>query len=306
MRIVDGVEQIEVILLVAKTQSLSEAAAVLGLSRSAISRRIARLEESLGEELFDRSQECFKLTKKGQVFVSRAEEVMRRFGDLSTPTGEQTREVTTIQISSPSSIGNGLLIPWLTIFQQMHPEVMFDLTLTLGPVRMLPPGCDVRISHGLFPCERVLTRPLGNMLRMMVASADYLVRHGHPERPEELSQHSLLGGNDLLDGSPLIVTRAAERVVVPYYPRLRLHDHGAARTAALNGAGIAVHAFVYDTIEFVRRGQLISVLPEWKPQSTPVSLLLPLSQPVRPIVSELSEFLEMKWQSHPYLTSADW
>lgn len=305
MRTVDQTELLYVVQLVAKSQSLSEAAAVLGLSQSAVSRRIAKLESDIGEKLFERRHGVFQLSTRGEEFVARVEDLMSRFKELSTPAGEPAREVTTIHISSPSAIGNGLLIPWLSIFQEMHPEVMFDLSLTLGPVRLLPPGCDIRISHGLFPCERVLTRPLGNMLRMMVASPDYIVRHGLPKRPEELNQHSLLGGNDLLDGSPLIVTRGAERVAVSYYPRLRLHDHGAARTAALNGAGIAVHAFVYDTIDYVKRGQLISVLPQWKPESTPVTLLLPLSRPVRPIVSELAEYLEMKWRSHPYLSSAD-
>lgn len=305
MRTVDQTELLEVLHLVAKSRTLAEAAAVTGLSRSAISRRIAKLESLVGERLFERTNECLRPTENGRDFIVRSEEWMQRFKELSTPAGENAQEVTSIQISAPSAIGNGLLIPWLTIFQEMHPEVLFDLTLSLGPVRLLPPGCDIRISHGLFPCERVLIRPLGNMLRMMVANADYLMRHGMPKRPEELINHSLLGGNDLLDGSPLIVTRGAERVAVPYYPRLRLHDHGAARTAALNGIGIAVHAFVYDTIDFVKRGQLIEVLPQWEPEPTPVTLLLPLSQPLRPIVSELAEFLEMKWRSHPYLSSPD-
>lgn len=90
--------------------------------------------------------------------------------------------------------------------------------------------------------------------------------------------------------------------MIPYLPRLRLHDHAAARAAALAGAGIAVHAFRYDTLEYVRRGRLVEVLSDWIPDETPVSMLLPVNRPVRAIVRELADFVEYKWHTHPELT----
>lgn len=308
MRSVDDVELFEVFLIAAANGSLGTTARELRLSRGTVSRRLALLEEKLGMRLFLREAEGVRLTKEGRSIKPAVERFVERFNRLCTPAsgsnsgafGEDRR---TIQISAPSSIGNGLLIPWLKLFQDSHPDVLIDLVLTLGPVRLMPPGCDIRINHGLFPLERVNIRPLGSMLRIMVASADYLARHGIPKHPEDLKNHSLLGGNDLLNGNPLIVTNGRERILIPYMPRLRLRDHTAARSAALAGAGIDVHAFRYDTFSYVKRGELIQILPDWQPETTPVSMLLPATRPLGKTARDLADFIEAKWRAHPDLES---
>ncbi len=305
MRTVDEVELFRVFEQVVETGSFSTASQSCGISRSAVSRRISKLEATVGAELFVRESQGTQLTPAGFTFSKRLQSCLKEFDALCRPTFHSQPATESVRVSAPSAIGNGLLIPWIAEFQAAHPHVMVDLTLTLGPVRMMPPGCDIRISHGLFPCERVRTRPLGTMLRMMVASPAYLAQHDAPVRPEQLSSHSLLGGNDLLDGRPLVVVRGCERVSVPHVPRLRLHDHGAARTAALAGIGIAVQAFVYDTMDFVRRGMLIHVLPDWEPESAPVSMLLPADRPLSAAAGELADLIKAKWLSHPNLGAFD-
>ena len=145
-------------------------------------------------------------------------------------------------------------------------------------MHIIPPECDIRINHGLYPCSNAVIRKLGEMRRMMVASAAYLAKHGVPKTPEDLEFHELLGGNDLVNGAPLVLLKDNERVIVPIHSKLRLKDHTAARTAALFDAGISVHAFRYDTMELVRRKLLIHVLPDWEPEPSPVSLLLPIGR----------------------------
>ncbi len=303
MRTVDETQYFEVFLAAVRTGSVAAAAQELSISPSAASRRLVGFEKMMGGSLFERETNGVKLNSRGIRLLEPIEDCMKRFRQLCNRAVPSAKTQTDpIRISAPSSIGNGLLIGWITAFESRHPDVVIDLTLTLGPVRMMPHGCDLRISHGLFPCERVITRHLGFMQRMMVASPRYLAEHGVPHSPEDLIHHSLLGGNDLLDGRPLVVHRGKERVVIPYLPRLRLHDHAAARSAALAGAGIAVHAFRYDTLEYVRRGRLVEVLSDWIPDETPVSMLLPVNRPVRAVVQELADFIENKWHTHPELT----
>jgi putative lysR substrate binding domain protein len=194
-----------------------------------------------------------------------------------------------------------LLIPWITAFQRRNPELVVNLTLTLGPVHIIPPECDIRINHGLYPCSNAVIRKLGEMRRMMVASAGYLAKHGAPKTPEDLEFHELLGGNDLVNGAPLVLLKNNERVLVPIHSKLRLKDHTAARTAALSDAGISVHAFCYDTLDLVRRKQLIHVLPEWEPEPSPVSLLLPVGRKPTSAVEALCDFISEKWRSNPEL-----
>ena len=168
-------------------------------------------------------------------------------------------------------------------------------------MHIIPPECDIRINHGLYPCSNAVIRKLGEMRRMMVASAGYLGKHGVPKTPEDLEFHELLGGNDLVNGAPLVLLKDNERVIVPIHSKLRLKDHTAARTAALFDAGISVHAFRYDTMELVRRKLLIHVLPDWEPEPSPVSLLLPIGRKPSSAVEALCDFIAEKWRSNPEL-----
>lgn len=303
MRYLDCIEKLETFLILAELKSFRKAAEQLNISKASVSRRISSLEKDLGSPLFIRDSEGSILTAFGCQFIERAKPLLLRFKALSTPSiSKSLNQRGTIRISAPSALGNGLLIPWIAIFQKNNPEIFIDLTLTLGPVHIMPAECDIRINHGLYPCSNALIRKLGDMRRMMVASVAYLSENGCPKSPADLEKHALLGGNDLLNGSPLILLKGNERAIVPYHPRLKLKDHTAARNAALAGAGISVHAFRYDTLELVRKNLLIHVLPEWEPAPSPVSLLLPIKKKKNSAADALCAFIEEKWQANPELT----
>ncbi len=303
MNKVDQLELLETFLSLVQTGNLKQTAERHQISKATASRRITTLEKMVGETLFLREMNGFELTAQGEELKNRATEIVANFDRLCAPAVSGKDFSGTIHISAPSAIGNGLLIPWLKLFQDLHPEVMVDLTLTLGPVRILSHECDIRLNHGLYPCERATARELGFMRRMMVASPEYLSRNGFPKHPDELTHYSLLGGNDLLGDSPLVLFNGEERITVPYFPKLLLRDHGVSRTAAIAGMGIAVHAFRFDALEYVRKRVLIHVLPEWEPSPTPVSLQLPTNRPPKKAVKELADFIAEKWRAHPELIS---
>lgn len=303
MKRVDFIEILYSFLCLEKHRNFQSAAEELNVSKSTLSRRMTMLEKELGEIIFIRDSTPIGLTEHGTKFLRDALRIKKKYELLNEQTESSSASPKgTVYISAPSAIGNGLLIGWIKQFQDIYPEIIIDLTLTLGPVRILAPECDIRINHGLFPCERVLARPLGCMLRTMVASEKYLSEKGLPKTPFDLEQHHLLGGNDLIADSKLVLRSKNEVITVPYYPRLRLKDHVAARTAAICGLGISVHAFQYDTWEYVRRGQLCEVLPEWKPEPSPVSLLLPQNKTLSSASRTLADFIEERWKSHPHLT----
>lgn len=306
MRYVDETELLETFESLARLGSLSRVAEELNISKSAVSRRINTLEKRFGAPLFIKETSGCLLSPLGCCVLEKTTPLLNRFRALCSSTIRQNSDIRgTIRISAPSAIGNGLLIPWITVFQKKHPEVSIHLSLTLGPMQIIPPECDIRINHGLYPCVNARIQKLGEMRRMMVASVGYLSEHGYPDSPADLEKHDLLGANDLLDGSPLVLRNGLERAIVPYHPKLRLCDHTAARTAALVGAGISVHAFRYDTLELVRKKLLVHVLPQWEPTSTPVSLLLPAKKHASESVLALCRFIKDKWKSNPQLTYAD-
>ncbi len=288
-----------------ETGSLAKAALLLGISRSTATRQLSQLEARIGKKLFSRTASGVQMTPEATELRPRIETLVSGLERLSRVRKTSTQEVSeSIRISTPTAIGHNLLIPWIAPFLQSHLTLTIDITHTMGPVRVMPVGCDIRITHSLFSCVRVITRPLGGMYRMMVASPEYLAKNGCPQHPDELVNHSLLGGNDLLNGKPLVVMRGQDRIVVPYLPRLRLYDHVASRSAALAGIGIAVHAFQYDVVDFVRAGKLVQVLPDWNPEPSPVSMLFPAKE-IRPIVQELADYIDSRWKANPYLMGVD-
>lgn len=300
MRSLDTIETLETFVVLARLGSVGKTAEQLHISKASVSRRISALEKSVGK-LFVRDQDGSELTPHGCVFLEKIQPLLERFNKLSAPVSRPEGSISGSIRSAPNAIGNGLLIPWITAFQRRNPELFVNLTLTLGPVHIIPPECDIRINHGLYPCSNAVIRKLGEMRRMMVASAGYLAKHGAPKTPEDLEFHELLGGNDLVNGAPLVLLKNNERVLVPIHSKLRLKDHTAARTAALSDAGISVHAFRYDTLDLVRRKQLIHVLPEWEPEPSPVSLLLPVGRKPTSAVEALCDFISEKWRSNPEL-----
>lgn len=303
MKRVDLIELVYSFLCVEKHKNFQSAAEELNVSKSTLSRRLTMLEKELGTRLFIRDSSPIGLTEHGTEFLRDARQIREKYEKLNEEKEKsQNSPEGTIYVSAPSAIGNGLLMGWIKQFQDSFPDIIIDLTLTLGPVRILSPECDIRINHGLFPCERVLARPLGSMLRIMVASEKYLSERGVPRTPADLEHHSLLGGNDLISDSRLVLHSKNEVVTVPYFPRLRLKDHVAARTAALCGLGISVHAFQYDTWEYVKKGFLCEVLPAWKPDPSPVSLLLPQNKRLSSASKAFADFIEERWKSHPHLT----
>ena len=306
MRTSDPIEILETFVKLAKCGSFSKTAEQLRISKASVSRRISLLENKVGASLFMRTAEGCELTAQGCTILEKCLPLLQRFKSLSSPLSKKTGNLSgLIRISAPNAIGNGLLIPWLTAFQKLNPDISVSLTLTLGPIHIFPAECDIRINHGLYPCTNAATRKLGDMRRMLVASASYLSDRGVPKTPSDLEHHDLLGGNDLLNGSPLVLLQGNARVIVPMHSKLILKDHTAARTAALNNAGISVHAFRYDTMDLVRKKLLIHVLPEWEPTPSPVSLLLPVRSKPSSAVEALCAFIEQKWRANPELIFAD-
>lgn len=304
MRRTDERELLETFLAVAGYGNLRLAGKSLLVSKTTVMRRLQELEGRLGAALVERSDAGCALTSRGQIFLAAARPVFERYVRISTKKERPPEQTAVLNVSAPYSLGVTLLIPWLEQFQEAHENVLVDLSLTLGPVRLLPASCDVRFSHGKIPSERVTIRPLGLMPRIMAASPRYLTKHGIPQEPKELSAHRLLGSQDLVDDTSFVLRKDDELIRIPFRPTLLLKDHTAAKEAALAGAGIAVQVLKHDAVKALKRGDLIEVLPDWKPEPCPISLLFPLSRKPSDMTRQFADFIEDKWASHPCLLPA--
>lgn len=176
----------------AETLSFVQAARLLGISASAVGKNVARLEHKLGVRLFNRSTRNVSLTAEGAAFLTRCQSILEQIQEaeseltssLSQPTGK-------LRISLPV-IGYRLLLPALTAFTRLYPQVELDLDFSDRLVNLIDEGFDVAIRSGELADSRLIARKLGGFRFVLCASPAYLAEYGAPDSPAELAAHKCI------------------------------------------------------------------------------------------------------------------
>lgn len=248
---------------VASAQSISSAARALGIQRASLSRRISALEAELGVRLLHRSTSRLVLTPAG-------EELSRRAGRLVAEMEEAWSAVRRMDdvprgVLRVSTVGDAL-DELLISFVQDFPEVRIELVDTWRPVGLIAEGVDVAVRHGTVKDNNLIVRRVNAVVeRIVVASPDYLQRHGTPTSPDDLVAHQCIGGSQTT--WPL---RAGGRV--PVGGRLN-----ATSSRLLQKAVVAAVGLAFLPVPLIRdalnSGALVPVMPEVIGDSLGVSIV---------------------------------
>jgi len=176
----------------AELRSFVAAGERLGVSASAVGKSVARLEESLGVRLFNRSTRRINLTDEGALFFERcqrivseienAEAEMARISDA--PRGK-------LRVSMPA-VGYRMLVPLLSEFTAFYPEVELDVDFNDRIVDLIAEGIDVAVRGGELADSRLMARRLGPFRLILTGAPEYFQRRGMPQRPEDLLNHACL------------------------------------------------------------------------------------------------------------------
>jgi DNA-binding transcriptional LysR family regulator len=182
---------INVFVQVAETRSFVAAGRRLGISASAIGRRVSALEEQLGVRLFHRSTRSVALTAEGALFLQRGRRVLEELEAAQA-------ELSQVNLSPRGRLKVSLPLvaePFLSVmaqFKQAYPDVDLDLEFTDRRVDVIDEGFDAVIRTGDAPDSRLTARRLGSFSMMLVGSPDYLARRGTPEKASDLTQHACI------------------------------------------------------------------------------------------------------------------
>ncbi|MQB44610.1 LysR family transcriptional regulator [Rhizobium sp. ICMP 5592] len=175
----------------ADARSFTIAGQQLGLSSSAVGKAITRLEERLGVRLFHRSTRSITLTEEGAMFLERCRRILGEI-ELAELELAQTREAPRGRLRISLPIVNALTVPALNAFMRAYPEVQLDLEFSDHLVDVIEDGFDAVIRAGEVSDSRLMSRLLREFHLKLVASPDYLSRHGIPRTPEDLAGHACL------------------------------------------------------------------------------------------------------------------
>lgn len=251
--------ELPLFLRVAELGSFTQAAAVLGLPRSTLSRRIRALEEALGCRLLERTTRLVRLTPEGRRLAEEARPLVSQLERLVEDVrdeGDAPRG--RVRGGVPVGLGRNLISDYLRELREELPGVRIELVASDGPVNLVRDDLDLALVEGPLPNADVIARPLLRTEARCVASPAYLETYGVPERPEALADHATLY-RPRRPGPPRWPLRQGGDLAIQ--PVLSTTDVAALVETAIGGLGIALlsNAVVRDALA---DGQLVQLLPE--------------------------------------------
>ncbi|MFQ5773456.1 MAG: LysR family transcriptional regulator [Kiloniellaceae bacterium] len=297
----DRLSAMAVFARVVEAESFSAAARELGLSKSAVSKQVSRLEDRMSVRLLNRTTRRLSLTEAGAAFyqacrrvVAEAEAAELAVTHLAAaPRGR-------LKINAPMSFGVRHVGPALPEFMARYPEVAVDMVLNDRVVDLVEEGFDVGIRIVRLRDSSLIARRLAPNRRVLCAAPAYLAARGAPLSIEELSEHEcLLYSYQVPDDSWRFTGPGGERQV-RVRGRLRVNNGDALLAAAVGGLGIAwLPSFICG--QELRAGRLVHLIPEWgDPGGAPVYAVYPASRNLSPKVRVFVDFLAERFGPTPY------
>jgi len=287
----DRLSGLAVFAQVVEARSFTGAARQLGLSKSAVSKQVAGLEDRLGARLLNRTTRRLSLTEVGAAFYERCTRIIAEAEEAELAVGRlQSEPRGRLRLNAPVSFGHLHVAPAIADFTARYPEVTVDMTLNDRYVDVVDEGYDLVIRIADLPDSSLIARRLAPIRIVACASAGYLARAGTPRRPRDLADHNCLIYNYQRIPEEWTFTGPEGAVAVRVAGSLRANNGDAMRVAALHGLGIAqLPSFVAG--EDLREGRLQQVLPDYAGPESSVFALFPHSRHLSAKVRAFVDFL---------------
>jgi DNA-binding transcriptional LysR family regulator len=284
----------------------SAAARELGLTPSALSKLVTRLEDRLGARLLQRTTRRLQLTPEGEAFYVRSRRILADMDEAEAEVVEAgVRPTGLLRLHCGSAFGMHQLAPAIPLFLARHPGVELDITISDEPLVGLGEGVDLAIRIGPLDESSMVARRICNLERVICAAPSYLERCGVPRTPDDLQHHNCLWITSLpvlrrwpfdtddgirvvhIDGN--VVANNAETVL----------------QLAMAGVGITrlTDVIVGDAI---RRGELIPILSEWHHvEPVPLYATYPSGRNLSPKIRAMVDFLVEQFGPAPWRRVAE-
>jgi LysR family transcriptional regulator for bpeEF and oprC len=276
---------------VAEMRSFSEAGRLVGLTPSAVSKAVRRLEREFGVRLFNRTTRSVGLTDEGQEFFERCRQMLADVEEAESQLTQSTlRPRGRLRVHMPMGFGRIVVLPALANVVGQYPDLRIDVEFGERPVDPAEEGMDAVIRFGALPDSALVARKLCDVRFMACASPAYLRKRGTPRIPDELDSHTCLGYATAWAGHyrPWPFFHDGREISKSISGQLNANSAEALRDTAIAGAGIAmIGDFVIH--DAVRAGKLRVILRDYIGKPMPVSVLYP---PVKERAPRVRWFLE--------------
>ncbi|MEZ5658808.1 MAG: LysR family transcriptional regulator [Burkholderiaceae bacterium] len=177
----------------ARSRGFSAAARDMGLTPSAVSKLVGRLEQRLGVRLFNRTTRQLHLTPEGETFLARAEQILADIADAEAEIAESASQPRgLLRMHSNVAFAHYQLPAVMRGFSARYPEIQVELSITDTLVDLIDAGGDLGVRSGQLGDSSLVARRIGEMARVICASPAYLRQFGTPVRPHDLFEHNCM------------------------------------------------------------------------------------------------------------------
>ncbi|EIZ85876.1 LysR family transcriptional regulator [Methylobacterium sp. GXF4] len=254
-----------VFVAVAEAGSLSGAARRLGLTPSAVSRVVARIEARLGVQLLVRTTRTLRLTAEGETYGRAARRILADLDETETALSDRGCPRGRVRVSAATAHGRLVIVPLLGAFVARHPGIVVEIDLSDEIADVLGGRADIGIRFGPLADSPLTARRLGETGRTVVAAPAYLARAGTPRRPADLADHNCLDFT-FRRSEPGWPFREAERdVILPVRGTIAANNGETLVQLALGGVGIT-RVGTFHVADDLAAGRLVPLLEPFNPQ----------------------------------------
>lgn len=284
---------------VVETGAFARAGERMGISKSVLSRRVARLEEALGARLLTRTAQGAQPTDIGQAYFERASNILSELEAAQEIVANAVTHVAgPIRITAPISFGTRHLAPALVEFARRHPKVELDVSLDDKRVDLAGGGFDLGIRIGKLPDSSLKARRLTSVRASVLASPDYIAGRGRPEHPRDLNGHDLLYYANLAMSEQFRFKLGNRIEQVSGNMRMRTDNGDMLKAAACAGLGV-VTLPNFIASDAIRAGDLEVLLPDYPLPEVGLHAVMPPGRATTARVRALIEHLAARFGLEP-------
>jgi DNA-binding transcriptional LysR family regulator len=292
----DRATEMEFLVTAIDQGSFTAAADRLGLTPSAISKAISRLEDRLGVRLVERTTRRSALTTEGRTFYDSARRILGDIGDAEASVMEFSgRPQGLLTVNSSVAFALSQLAPALPDFVEAYPDIRLDLQIADRRIDIIAENIDIGIRTGPVGDERLVGRMFNDFCRVVVASPAYLARRGTPTHPDELARHICINHSATpgLATWPFRVGHEIRQIET----RSAVLADAAASTFALVLAGVGISRLAgFIVAEAVRDGRLVPLFEDCHvSEPVPLHLVYPPGRQRLPKVRVFLDFISRRF-----------
>ncbi|WP_010322094.1 LysR family transcriptional regulator [Marinobacterium stanieri] len=234
--------QLHTFIAVVKNGNFSAAARKLGVSSAAVSKSVAQLEKSLEARLFHRTTHSLTLTEDGHELYKRTGHLIEQLEDqIRLSTDKQKAPHGRLKVNLPDSFGRMVILPQIPAFLEKYPDIELDLRFDDRVRDLVKEGVDVGI--GIMPNQEslLIAREFYKLQPVLVASCEYIDKHGEPQQPSDLHQHNCIAYRSSTTGRKKTWNFRENGQIIQFEPKgnLVVNNLSAAMKAVQMGIGIS-------------------------------------------------------------------